>query len=83
MNPQILSKLSTRMQKLAGINYVVESLKKDGHIYNVEEVGESDALNRGGIPMNKAYVGKDGILGQDSTYISWPDIKRLMKKYVR
>ena len=65
------------------ISNVKEALQKDGHVYNLEEVGELDASNRGGIPMDKAYVGKDGILGKDSTYISWPEIKRLMKKYVR
>ena len=56
---------------------------KDGQTYNIEEIGELDALNKGGIPMDKAYAGKDGILGNNNTYISWSDVKRLMNKYAR
>jgi hypothetical protein len=65
------------------INHVKEALQKDGHVYNVEEVGELYAMSRGGVPMAKAYVGKDGILGNNNTYISWSEIKRFMGKYAR
>ena len=70
------------------INHVKESkmseaVQKNGHVYNVEEVGESYAMSRGGVPMAKAYVGKDGILGNNNTYISWSEIKRFMGKYSR
>ena len=60
-----------------------EALKKDGHLYNAEEVGETSGTNRGSIPMDKAFAGKDGILGNNGTYISWSDVKRLMRKYSR
>jgi len=60
-----------------------EALKKDGHTYNVEEIGATTGTNRGGIPLDKAYAGKDGMLGNHGTYISWSDVKRLMRKYSR
>jgi len=62
---------------------ISEALKKDGHLYNAEEVGETSGTNRGSIPMDKAFAGKDGILGNNGTYISWSDVKRLMRKYSR
>jgi hypothetical protein len=31
--------------------------------------------------MDKAFAGKDGMLGENGVYISWSDVKRLMKKY--
>ena len=58
-----------------------EVLKKDGHLYNVEEVGEISAMGLGSVPMDVAYVGDDGMLGNNSTFISWKDVKRLMDKY--
>jgi hypothetical protein len=58
-----------------------EALKKDGHLYNVEEVGEISAMGLGSIPMDVAYVGDDGMLGDNSTFISWRDVKRLTNKY--
>jgi hypothetical protein len=58
-----------------------EVLKKDGHLYNVEEVGEISAMGLGSIPMDVAYVGDDGMLGDNSTFISWRDVKRLTNKY--
>ena len=60
-----------------------ESLKKDGHRYEVEEVGETSGKDRGGVEMDKAYAGRDGILGNNGIFISWSDIKRLMKKHAR
>ena len=63
------------------ISNIQEALQKDGHLYNVEEVGELYAMGRGGIPMSKAYVGKDGILGNNGTFISWSEIKKFMMKY--
>ena len=62
---------------------ISEALKKDGHLYNAEEVGETSGTDRGSIPMDKAFAGKDGILGNNGTYISWSDVKRLMRKYSR
>lgn len=58
-----------------------EAYKKDGHRYEVEEVGETSGTDRGGIEMDKAFAGKDGILGENGIFISWGDIKRLMKKH--
>ena len=62
---------------------ISEALKKDGHLYNAEEVGQTSGTDRGSIPMDKAFAGKDGILGNNGTYISWSDVKRLMRKYSR
>ena len=62
---------------------ISEALKKDGHLYNAEEVGQTSGTDRGGIAMDKAFAGKDGILGNNGTYISWSDVKRLMRKYSR
>ena len=61
--------------------FLNESLKKDGHRYEVEEVGETSGTNRGSVEMDKAFAGKDGILGNNGVFISWSDIKRLMKKH--
>lgn len=70
-----------KMTGIIGESNVNEAYQKDGHRYEIEEVGELYAMGRGGIPMSKAYVGKDGILGNNGTFISWNDVKRLMKKY--
>ena len=47
----------------------------------VEEVGETSGTDRGGIEMDMAFAGKDGILGENGIFISWSDVKRLMKKH--
>jgi hypothetical protein len=60
---------------------VNEAYKKDGHRYEVEEVGETSGTDRGGIEMDMAFAGKDGILGENGIFISWSDVKRLMKKH--
>ena len=60
---------------------VNEAYKKDGHRYEVEEVGETSGRDEGGIEMDKAFAGRDGILGENGIFISWSDIKRLMKKH--
>jgi len=57
-----------------------EAYQKDGHKYNTEEVGEYNAMTRN-TTMDKAFVGKDGILGVNNVFISWSEIKRLQKKY--
>ena len=59
---------------------IKEAYQKDGHKYNTEEVGEYDAMTQN-TTMDKAFVGKDGILGINNVFISWSDIKRLQKKY--
>jgi hypothetical protein len=61
--------------------YLNEAYQKDGHRYNTEEVGETSGTDRGGIEMDNAFVGKDGILGVNNVFISWSEIKRLQKKY--
>jgi len=60
---------------------IKEAYKKDGHKYNTEEVGEYDAMTGMATAMDKAFVGKDGILGVNNVFISWNEIKRLQKKY--
>ena len=51
---------------------VAEGFKKDGHIYNHETVGTNN---------DKALAGKDGILGSNSVFISWEDVRTLQRKY--
>ena len=70
-----------KMTGIIGESNVNEAYKKDGHRYEIEEVGHTSGTDRGGIEMDKAFVGKDGMLGENGVYISWNDIKRLMKKY--
>lgn len=65
------------------ITNIKEAYQKDGHKYNTEEVGETSGTDRGGIEMDNAFVGKDGILGVNNVFISWSEIKRLQKKYGR
>jgi hypothetical protein len=38
-------------------------------------------MGLGSIPMDVAYAGDDGMLGDNSTFISWRDVKRLTNKY--
>ena len=76
-------KLKNIMKESDKSGKVNEALKKDGHLYNAEEVGHTSGTDRGGIATDKAFAGKDGILGNNGTYISWSDVKRLMRKYSR
>jgi hypothetical protein len=69
-----------RKKKKKKTKEVNEAYQKDGHKYNTEEVGEYDAMTQN-TTMDKAFVGKDGILGINNVFISWSDIKRLQKKY--
>lgn len=62
---------------------ITEAYQKNGHKYNTEEVGEYDAMTGMAVAMDKAFVGKDGILGVNNVFISWNEIKRLQKKYRR
>jgi len=62
------------------ITHIKEAYQKDGHKYNTEEVGTYNAMTRN-TTMDRAFVGKDGILGINNVFISWSEIKRLQKKY--
>ena len=52
---------------------ITEAYQKNGHKY--------DAMTGMAVAMDKAFVGKDGILGVNNVFISWNEIKRLQKKY--
>ena len=62
-------------------NKISEDLVKGGHQYSIEEIGKTIDSTRGSIPADVAYVCSDGILGSNSTFISWEEIIRLMGKY--
>ena len=49
-----------------------EAFQKDGHVYNHEKVGTK---------KDNALAGKDGILGSNSVFISWEDVRMLQRKY--
>lgn len=58
------------MKKIKLLNLVKETLKIGNHIYKPIKSSNGDTI----------FVGKDGILGNHSTHISWEEIETLKSK---